>query len=255
MNRLAIIAASALLVGASAPSWASSVTFGQFTQKNTSARLFRYLNKDVGSTRSAEIYSTSSTASNALGSIPVFYILGGAGLPADLQGPQNALLKVDFLSSHGTTGSGSSRVQLFDSGTITITRTTPALEGLNTRTNLLTVSFTNAELDASQNNGAFTFKSNSNSSITYSSDFMNFANVITKDFSFSFSGANPTFSATLGKSSRTMRFSGTGTFASDPAPIVIGAPEASTWAMLVIGFGAVGAMLRTGRCSKDLFAA
>jgi hypothetical protein len=32
-------------------------------------------------------------------------------------------------------------------------------------------------------------------------------------------------------------------------------PEASTWAMLVIGFGAVGAMMRTGRRPKDLFAA
>jgi hypothetical protein len=255
MNRLATIAAATLLLGASVPAWATSVTFGQFTQKNTQARLFRYLNKDVGSSRHAEIYSTSTQSSTALGSIPVYYVLGANGLPADLQGPQDALLQVDFFSSHGTTGSGSSRVQLFDSGTITITRTTPALEGLNTRTNLLTVSFTNAELDASQNNGAFTFKSNTNSVITYSSDFLDFSNTITRDFSLSFSGANPTFQATIGKSAKTTRFSGTGTFASDPAPITIGAPEASTWAMLVIGFGAVGAMLRTGRRSKDLFAA
>jgi hypothetical protein len=51
------------------------------------------------------------------------------------------------------------------------------------------------------------------------------------------------------------RFSGTGTFASDPAPLTFSVPEASTWAMLVFGFSAVGAMMRTGRRSKDLYAA
>jgi hypothetical protein len=256
MSRLAIIAAGALLVSASTAASASSVTFGQFFQKNTSSRLFRYKNKDVGATRAAEIYTISMPASQTLGSIPVFYVMGGGALPVDLTGPQNALLKVDFFSSHGTTGNASgSRVQLFDSGTITLTRTSAALEGLNSRTNLLTVTFTNAELDASQNNGSFTFKSNANSVITYTSDFMNFANVLTKDFSLSFSGSNPTFQSVIGKSAKNMTFSGTGTFASDPAPITIGAPEASTWAMLVLGFGGIGALMRSGRRSKDLFAA
>ena len=255
MSRLAVLAAGALLVSASSSAWASSVTFGQFFQKSTSSRLFRYKNKDVGATRAAEIYTIPTPGSTTLGSIPVFYVMGGGVLPADLTGPQNALLTVDFFSSQGTTGAGSSRVQLFDSGTITITRTTPALEGLNSKTNLLTVTFTNAELDASQNNGSFTFKSNANSVITYSSDFMNFSNVITKDFSLSFSGSNPTFQSPIGKSAKNMTFSGTGTFASDPAPITIGAPEASTWAMLVLGFGGIGALMRSGRRSKDLFAA
>jgi len=255
MKRLAILAAGALLVSSATSAWASSFTFGQFTQKSPSKRLFRYKNNDVGATRAAEIYTIATPSSTTLGSIPVYYILGTSNLPADLQGAQDALLTVDFFSAHGTSGSGGSRVQMFDSGTITITRTTPALEGLNSKTNLLTVSFTNAELDASQLGGSFTFKSNATSSITYTSDFLDFSNVITKDFSFSFSGANPTFSATIGRSSRNMTFSGTGTFASDPAPTTIGVPEASSWAMLVLGFGGIGALMRSGRRSKDLFAA
>jgi hypothetical protein len=239
--------------------WADSVTFGQFTQKDTSKRLFRYKNKDSGPNKGAEIYSTvaatTGPTANTFASIPVYYVMSALGLPADLTGQQDAHLTVDFLSTAGTTGSGTSRVQLFGSGTVTITRDTAALEGLNTRTNLLSVTFTNAELDASNNNGSFTFKSNDNSVITYSSDFLDFSNVLTKDFSFSFSGASPKFNANLGSSSVSTRFSGTGTFASDPAPITFGVPEASTWAMLVIGFGAVGAMMRTGRRPKDLFAA
>jgi len=259
MNRLAIIAAGALLLGTSSSAWADSITFGQFTQKSTSSRLFRYKNEDTLHSKGAEIYTTvaatTGPTANSFASIPVYFVLSAFGLPADLTGAQDAHLTVDFLSHSGTTGSGSSRVQAFDSGTVTITRDTAALEGLNSRTNLLTVSFTNAELDASQNNGSFTFKSNSNSAITYSSDFLDFSHVLTKDFSLSFSGASPKFNAALGSSSVSTRFSGTGTFASDPAPITIGLPEASTWGMLVIGFGAVGAAMRTGRRSKGLFAA
>jgi hypothetical protein len=130
-------------------------------------------------------------------------------------------------------------------GSISFTRDTAAAEGNGTRTNLLTVSFTNAELDASQNGGSFTFKSNANSVITFSSDFLDFTNVLGKDFSFSFSGGNPSFSATVGSSGRNTAFSGSGTFASDPAPLVVGSvPEPASWAMMLVGFGAVGGAVR-----------
>jgi len=257
MSRLAIIAAGALLLGMVSPALADSSTFGQFTQKASNQRLFRYLNKDTATTKGAEIYTTSTASSTAHGTIPIYYVMGVNSLPLDLLGQQDAHLSVDFISTSGTTGPvvGNSRVQMFGSGTITITRDTAALEGMGDRTNLLTLTFTNAELDASNNNGSFTFKSNDDSVINYSSDFLDFAGVISKDFSFSFSGASPKFQAALGSSSVNTRFSGTGTFASDPAPLTFSVPEASTWAMLVIGFSAVGAMMRTGRRSKDLFAA
>lgn len=245
----AYLAAAALAVSAM-PADAATQTFAQFLQQSPGARLFDYTNLDSGANKKAEI-----TASG----VPVYFLFGVSGLAADLTGFQDATLSVDFVSNLGTTSSGgASRVQLFDTvtnGSISFVRTSAAAEGAGTRTNLLTVSFKNAELDASQNNGSFTFKSNSNSVITYTSDFMNFSNVITKDFSLSFSGSNPTFQSPIGKSAKNMTFSGTGTFASDPAPITIGAPEASTWAMLVLGFGGIGALMRSGRRSKDLFAA
>jgi len=256
MNRFAILAAGTLLVGSAAPAFAAdTTTFGQFFQQGTNQRLFRYKNEDAGPVKGAEIYSTASATSNVPGSIPVYFILGVDGLPDDLSLPQDALLSVDFKSTSGTTGSGSGRIQMFGSGTVTILRSTAALEGLNDRTNLLTVTFTNAELDAGQNSGSFTFKSNDNSVINYTSDFLDFSGVLKEDFAFSFSGASPKFNASLGSSSVNTRFSGTGTFASDPLPLAVGVPEVSTWGMLLLGFGAIGAVARMGRRQRNLFAA
>lgn len=260
MKRLTTIAATAIALGMSAPALSASVTFGQFLQKDASARLFRYQNQDAGAVKGAKIYTTAATAgtnANVAGAIPIYFVLSNAGLPADLLGFQDAHLAVNFVSSAGTTGTGVTRRQAFDtvtSGSITITRDTAALEGIGSRTNLLTVSFTNASLDAAQSAGAFTFSTSADSTISYSSDFLDFSHTTMRDFSFSFSGASPTFQAALGSSSRNTRFSGTGTFASDPAPLTFGVPEASTWAMLVVGFGAVGATMRTGRRRRDLFA-
>ncbi len=258
MKYVALVASAFLAAGSALPAHADTSTFGQFLQRSPSARLFSYVNHDSGATKQAELHTTSTATSNATASIPVYYILSVAGLPADLTGLQDAHLTVDFLSNLGTTGSGTDRTQMFDtvtSGTISILRDTAAAEGSGARTNLLTVNFTNAELDASQSGGSFTFKSNGNSVITYSSDFLDFSNVVSKDFSFSFSGASPTFNAGLGNSGRSTRFSGTGTFASEPAPTVPGVPEVSTWAMMMIGFAGAGAAMRTGRRRNTAFAA
>jgi len=256
MNRLAILAASLLLVGSSAPAFAGNdITFGQFFQQDGGQRLFRYQNEDTHTGRGAEIYTTVSATSADPGAIPIYFMLGTDDLPADLSTPQDSRLAVDFISTSGTTGLGTDRIQTFGNGSITILRTTAALEGLNSRTNLLTVNFTNAELDASQGSGSFTFKSNADSAITYTSDFLDFGNIASADFSFSFSGANPSFSANLGSSGASTRFSGTGTFGSNPEPATIGVPEVSTWVMLFLGFGVVGAMMRAGRRQKTLYAA
>jgi hypothetical protein len=236
----AYLAAAALAVSAM-PAHAATQTFAQFLQQTPDARLFTYTNQDSGANKKAEITANS---------VPVYFLFGVNGLPADLGSFQTATLSVDFVSNLGTTSTGSgSRSQLFDTvtnGSISFVRTTAAAEGNGTRTNLLTVSFKNAELDASQNNGAFTFKSNANSVITFTSDFLDFTNLVDKDFALSFSGANPNFNAPLGSSSHSLSASGSGTFASDPPPVTIpGVPEPASWAMMLGGFGLLGATLRT----------
>ena len=249
MKYVACIASALLAAGASIPAHADTTTFGQFLQRAPDARLFQYLNLDSGANKKAELRTTGTSSGNTLASIPIYYIMSVAGLPADLTGLQNAHLTVDFVSNLGVSGSG---VQLFDTstaGTISIIRDTAAAEGANTRKNLLTVTFTGAELDASNGAGSFTFTTNPTSVITYTSDFLDFSNLVTRDFSLSFSGASPTFSAPGGSSGRTIRFSGTGTFAADPVP------EVSTWAMMMVGFCAAGVAMRSSRGRKDLLTA
>jgi hypothetical protein len=232
----AFIAAAALAASAM-PAHAATQTFAQFLQQTPGDRLFTYTNLDSGANKKAEIKATN---------VPVYFIFSPLGLAADLTGLQDATLTLDFVSNLGTTTAGSgSRSQLFDTltaGTISFVRTAAAAEGNGTRTNLLTVSFTNAQLDASQGDGAFTFKSNATSLITFTSDFLDFSKVVNKDFSLSFSGSSPTFDAPLGSSSRSLSTSGSGTFASEPLP---GVPEPASWAMMLGGFGLLGATLRT----------
>lgn len=248
MKYVAYIAGAFLLAGAATPALADANTFGQFLQRTPGARLFQYVNRDSGAARKAEIRTTGTASGNSLASIPVYYVMSGTGLPLDLVGTQNAHLTVDFISSLGTTGVDPARTQLFDtiiSGTISIVRDTAAAEGTGTRTNLLTVTFTNAQLDANNGAGAFTFKSMANSVINYTSDFRDFTYLTDRDFSLSFSGASPTFNAPAGSSGRTSRFSGTGTFAAAAMP------EAATWSMMLIGFGAAGLTMRSTRRRKE----
>lgn len=233
--KYSLIAGAAFLAAAAVPASATTTTFAQFFQQNPSARLFSYTNLDNGATKAATITGNA---------IPVYFNYGLSGLPADLASVQFATLSVNFVSNQGTTGTGSDRSQAFDTstnGSISLIRTTAAAEGAGTRTNLLTVSFTNASLEAGENAGAFTFASTVGSTITFTSDFLNFSQVIEKDFSFSFSGSAPTFSAPIGSSSRNLAFSGTGTFASNPPPSV---PEPASWALMLVGFGALGASMR-----------
>ena len=248
MKRSFAYLTSAVLFAASAvPANAATETFGQFIQKSPSARAFSYTKLDSGTNKKAEIKGTN---------IPVYFQFGLNGLPADLVDLQDAHLSLDFISNLGTTAgsSSNSRVQLFDTvstGSISFIRDSAAGEGNDTRTNLLTVTFSNAELDASNGSGSFTFQSNASSVITFTSDFLDFTNMLDKDFSFSFSGASPSFSATLGSSSRNIAFSGSGTFASDPAPLVVGGvPEPASWALMLGGFGLLGATLRTRKASQ-----
>ena len=232
-----------LAAGATVSAHASTMTFGQFEQRSPYVRLFQYVSQDVGAVKKAEIHTTGTASGNTTVSIPIYYIFSTPDLPADLLGVQVAHLTVDFISNLGTTGAGSNQSQLFDTvtdGSISIVRDTAAAEGKGTRRNLLTVSFTNAEFDATAIEGSFTFKSTNGSVITYSSDFVSFSPLSDKDFAFSFFGAYPPFSSVLDGSSGDTRFAGTGTFAAALEPV----PEVATWGMMLAGFGLVGLALR-----------
>ena len=92
--------------------------------------------------------------------------------------------------------------------------------------------------------------------ITYTSDVLTFQPGSDYDFSLALSQINPVLnrpSAT--QSLRNFRAASTGTFSSNPPPLVNAlppVPEPATWGMMVIGFSLLGHQLRRRKADKSL---
>lgn len=98
--------------------------------------------------------------------------------------------------------------------------------------------------------------------ITYTSDFLDFSNTNSRDLSLSLTsivslvnnvnrGLNNTSTTGVGPNAlRSFRATATGSFSSDPTPLVpvlAAVPEPQSWMMFVVGFGMVGFGYRRGR--------
>jgi hypothetical protein len=234
-----------LLAAVLAPTWvqASSISFAQFAEANPGGNLFSYLDN------STEAQFGTSTGGPLGATVPVnfTYLTVGGSLPADLLGNQNATLSMTSSTKGATTLLGGivGNQMLTGAGTlsdtITITRNLPAAEGNNTRTNLLTLTFTGQLLGVingrtpqlSSDTGlgaAFT--------VTYSSDFLTFNNSAEKDFSLTFSSwtntgdGNGLAQDLISGFFASANASGAGTF--DGTATV---PEPATWLLGTIGVG------------------
>lgn len=140
-------------------------------------------------------------------------------------------------------------------GTFSFKTTAPITIGATTfatGSNLLTGMFASTAI-AGQRNGttaSFSGSTAAGDTLVYTSDFLSFANVDDTDFSISLSAVTPKLQAvpTTGKPTsalRTFRAVSGGSFSSDPEPSVTAAvPEPATWAMMLMGFGIVGAAMR-----------
>ncbi len=107
--------------------------------------------------------------------------------------------------------------------------------------NLLTLNFTHATLAGAGGSGALFGTQPGGGTVTYTSDFLDFTGQTAGDFAVGLSGITPGFSAAAWTADSV------GTFASDSANIGNGVPEPATWAMMIIGFGGVGALMRRRR--------
>ncbi len=111
--------------------------------------------------------------------------------------------------------------------------------------NLLTITFVGASLfgKLTSADALFTGDSGVGNSVTYTSDFLTFNNTISRDFSISLGAIAPTLSGTTSLNSFTA--TPVGSFASDPVPSSNAVlPEPASWAMMLVGFGAIGLGVR-----------
>ena len=136
------------------------------------------------------------------------------------------------------------------SGSFSFVTTAPLTIGATfyaTGSNLLSGTFTQAAIFGPANGtaGSFSSSTSSGATITYTSDFLNFSPTVERDFAISFTSiSSPLARASASKALRTFRAFSTGSFSSDPAPLVTAVPEPHVWGLMIVGFGMVGVQVR-----------
>lgn len=164
-----------------------------------------------------------------------------SGLPPELTGNQQANFSLTATASGAAGMSGPIVEQGISGGTISFTRTTP-FEGLD---NLLTIEFTDGFLWGPEGaSGLNLIGSSATGGVTFTSDFLDFSGSTQRDFNFSLQG----MSAPVGTGDGGVLNSFTADTSGLASANVSGAiPEPASWALMIIGFGGMGATLRMRR--------
>lgn len=197
---------------------AQTTTFGQFIQRNGT--------QDFIFTNSV----TSASFQTIPNGTPVFFTFQNVGnLPAELQGPQFATVTITAtttVQAIQNPGTPPRDVQPFDQTfTIRVIRDTAATSGTGTRRNLLTAVVTpdgtsRASIAGDDLSDAAAFSASSlQQNVVYTSDFLGFLPTGNRNFSLSFSSLIPALSIGPGGFLNSFTAAGTGTFASNPAPV------------------------------------
>ena len=202
---------------------AQTQTFAQFTQQSSANGFIFTNNGGASATLSTPLSGTRIT----------FRYLGIVGLAPSLQGDQCADIFIDANGNDPAvqTVPPNGYSQPFDTVIIQILRCTPAPVGSNTRRNLLTLTVTTGSPALSGNLGgasASFFASTPTQNVTFTSDFLTFANTTERNFALSFSNITPPLSLGPGGFFDSFTAAGTGTFASSPRPVVIAPPTAAS---------------------------
>lgn len=118
--------------------------------------------------------------------------------------------------------------------------------------NLLSGSFSNAYISGKvgSSSPAYTAEDFASLSgdVSFNSDFLTFDAMSLDAIKLTIGGATPTLRRSApGQAMSSFRSVTTGEFHSNPEPMIPGVPEPGAWALMLIGFGSAGAMLRARR--------
>lgn len=249
------IAASTLV--ASAPANAVITTFAQFSAVGQASNV-RWVNNGVAKTSTASNTDTGTggflyTTATGTGTAPANVAVNFEFLQSQLAsvGPigANFFMDITVASGNAATAMGTFRIQNIPTGAFSFT-STQAFSVNNVTyaagTNLLTGTFSSGTIFGSGSSGSFSGNS-TDGTLVYTSDVLDFTNAIDLDYSMGFTSISPVlFRSTTGgnKALRTFRTLATGSFSSDPAPLVIAVPEPASWLLMIAGFGMVGVAAR-----------
>lgn len=278
-NANAIFLLLLLVVFPAARALGDTVTFAQFQEAGRGGNYFTFLNSG-----SSAIFQTKDPSMGA-SSVPVtfdFLSFANGNLPADLQGPQAAQMKLSIKTTQhaGVFGNifdqnlySQSSGGVIDYGSISFTKDMPDKE-LH-KTNLLTVSFyaIAGGLDGIRRGQTATLTADTASEsaqtdyVQFSSSYLNFEPQTDENLALSFSSASPCFSVyaqvkkVRGGCTQTrpqvlnllhsFTAAGTGTFASDPAPqSIFATPEPASASLGCFGLALIGILVRrrNARC-------
>lgn len=249
--RFALASLVAVAGFAAVPAQAALTTFANFTgiDANAGVRFQNSAADDVSGTG-----GTLSTIDTTTG-LPGSRLVKFSFLP-----PQLAAAVNDITATFTTTATTASPAQVFGaitvesnlSGSFSFMSTSAITVGSTVYaagSNLLSGTFTDVSITGQTNAtaAAYNGSTSSGSTILFTSDFLTFAPNSDFDFSIALTSLSPLLFADPGKALRTFEAYSTGSFSSEPAPLVGGVPEPSVWGMLIVGFGLVGVQVRRRR--------
>lgn len=247
-SRLALTAVVALAGFAAAPAHAVLTTFANFTGLDANSGI-RFQNSAVDnvSGTSGSLY-TINPVSNAPGVRDVSFSFLIPGLSTQVNNVNAAFTLFASTASPAQTF-GAFTLQSGLTGGFQFLTTSAITVGSRVYaagSNLLSGTFNDVSISGQTNATAASYNGSTSAgaTITYTSDFVRFAPASDYDLSISLTSLSPMLFANPGSALRSFEAYSTGSFSSDPAPLLGGVPEPSVWAMLVIGFGLVGFQVR-----------
>lgn len=249
--RLALASVFAVVGLSAAPAQAVLTTFANFTGIDSASGVrFQNSAPDNVSGTSGSLYTIDPNMN-----VPGSRMVRFSFLPPALGAVTNVLASFTMLSSTATPAQtvGGFTLQPGLAGSFSFLSTSAITVGTITYaagSNLLSGTFTDVSIAGQTNASAAAYNGSTGggSTILFTSDFVTFVPGTDYDMSISLTSLAPLLFAAPGAALRSFEGYSTGSFSSDPAPIVnLGVPEPSAWAMLIAGFGLVGFQARRRR--------